>query len=212
MPGPGPDAEIPENIERFDANGDVILVVSDQLPENTRRFLVSSKVLGLASSVFAKLFGPNFHEGIKLQNHTCPEVDLHGDDPAAMGAMVGILHYQEPNEIVRTDAQWLSTLAVQCDKYDCGKALGGWISAWLNQFQSIKTPEDYGNLILAAYLFRHAEHFSRFTLQAQLSLPPDFALKWEESEIMKRLPDRVKCRFANISFEAIPYYSLPDNK
>ncbi|KAJ5249540.1 hypothetical protein N7524_011856 [Penicillium chrysogenum] len=195
---PGPDSNTEEireddsTIERFDHDGNVIIVVEGQPPENTRRFLVSSKVLGLASPVFAKLFSPNFHEGTKLANDTCPEISLHDDDPAAMGAIIAILHYQEPNEIAPTDAKWLAILAIHCDKYDCVKAMRAWVSTWFHHFQSIPTSEDYGHLIVAAHLFRNAEHFSKLTAKAQLGLRPGFALEWEKSEIMHRLPDPVK--------------------
>lgn len=42
-------------LERLDPDGDVVVVVEDQSPLK-RRFLVSSKVLSVASPVFAKLF------------------------------------------------------------------------------------------------------------------------------------------------------------
>lgn len=48
------------DIERLDQDGDVILAVEGQSPDTERHFLVSSKVLSLASPVFARLFAPGF--------------------------------------------------------------------------------------------------------------------------------------------------------
>jgi len=110
-------------IERFDQDGNVIIVVEAPPLENIRRFLVSSKVLGLALPVFAKLFSPNFYEGTRLANDTYPELILHDDDPAAIGAIIAILYYQEPKEIAPTDAKWLAILAIQYDKYNYVKAI-----------------------------------------------------------------------------------------
>lgn len=47
------------DVEEFEHVGDVVLIVEDK-SQNTAKFLVSSKVLGLASPVFAALFLQNF--------------------------------------------------------------------------------------------------------------------------------------------------------
>jgi hypothetical protein len=48
---------------KFDSSGDVLLSVG---PSPASTFLVSSKVLSTASSVFKAMFGPNFSEGSSL--------------------------------------------------------------------------------------------------------------------------------------------------
>ncbi|KAJ5536965.1 hypothetical protein N7513_010151 [Penicillium frequentans] len=56
------------SVETIDMQGDVIIVAQGSSPDKSRRFLVSTKVLGLASPVFLKLFGPEFLEGQQLAN------------------------------------------------------------------------------------------------------------------------------------------------
>ncbi|KAJ5894622.1 hypothetical protein N7495_006313 [Penicillium taxi] len=181
------------DIERFDQNGDLILVVNSQLTKKTRRFLVSSNLLGLASPVFKESFGSNIREGL-LANQACPEeVPLPEDDPDTMGALLAILHYQEPQDIAHMDTMWLASLASLCDKYDCVKAFRAWFSIWFNNIkEDILSPQDYGHLMVAAHLIQDGKLFTELTVKAQLRLPPAFALEWEKSEIMKRLPGTIK--------------------
>lgn len=182
------------DIERFDQDGNVIIVTEGQSPVPRRRFLVSSKVLSLASPVFAKLFGPNFSEGAKMAISPRPELKLHDDEPAAMGILFAILHYHEPKEMAHMNPKSLAILAVHCDKYDCIKALRPWISIWFRDLLSQPTAEDYGHLLLAAHFFRSSVHFSELSLKAQLDLPPGFTAEWEKCDIMNMLPDNVKCK------------------
>jgi hypothetical protein len=55
--------------------------------------LVSSKVLSLASPVFAALLGPKFLEGDHLRRGVSPIIELHDDDPTAMALICNILKY-----------------------------------------------------------------------------------------------------------------------
>lgn len=188
-------------IECFDQDGNVIIVTEDQSAVSRRRFLVSSKVLSLASPVFAKLFSPHFSEGAKVAHSSCPELTLHDDEPAAMGIIFAILHYQELKEMTHMTPKSLAILAIHCDKYDCVKALRPWVSTWFRDLQSQPTVEDYGHLLLAAHFFRSSVHFSELTLKAQLDLAPGFTAEWEKCPILDMLPDNVTCK---LSSETIP--------
>jgi hypothetical protein len=89
----------------MDPNGDVIFVVTEvkatqstdgqhhsstkgATAENKVGFLVSSKVLGLASDVFGALLGPRFREGHALAqaataSQAAVELPLPDDDPVS---------------------------------------------------------------------------------------------------------------------------------
>jgi hypothetical protein len=178
-------------LERIDPDGNVILLVEGQ---STARFLVSSKILSMASPMFAKLFDFNFYEGIQMANSSCPTISLREDDPAAMRTIIRILHYQEPEQDNPMDAETFAILAIHCDKYDCVKALRPWIFKWFSEFQSIATAEEYGYLLLAAHLFRSAEQFSRVSVKAQTRLSSKFFTKWEMVDMMDLLPDGVQSK------------------
>lgn len=111
-------------LERLNPDGDVILLVEGQ---STGQFLVSSKILSIASPVFAKLFGSNFHEGMQMAKSSRPTIPLREDDPVAMRTILRILHHQEPEQVEPMNAERLAIFAIHCDKYDCVKALRPWI-------------------------------------------------------------------------------------
>ncbi|PLN78367.1 hypothetical protein BDW42DRAFT_175095 [Aspergillus taichungensis] len=193
MEMPDPDsnqiqpADEEPDLEQIDPNGDVILLVAGL--ESTARFLVSSKILSMASPMLAKLFSPKFSEGAQMASCTsCPTITLHEDDSAAMRTIISILHYQGPPQGDAMTAEDFATLAVHCDKYDCIRALLPWTFKWFNDLQSITTAEDYGYLLLAAHFFRSSADFSRIFKKAQKQLPSNFSTKWDSVEILDLLP------------------------
>lgn len=177
-------------LERLNPDGDVILLVEGQ---STGQFLVSSKILSIASPVFAKLFGSNFHEGMQMAKSSRPTIPLREDDPVAMRTILRILHHQEPEQVEPMNAERLAIFAIHCDKYDCVKALRPWILIWFNDFQSTVTAGvDHGYLLLAAHLFRSAEQFSRISMKAQTQLSPNFLAEWDMIDMLDLLPEGVQ--------------------
>ncbi|KAE8371688.1 hypothetical protein BDV26DRAFT_286588 [Aspergillus bertholletiae] len=182
------------DLERIDPEGNVILLVEGQ---STARFLVSSKILSMASQVFAKLFNSKFSEGIQMTHSTCPTISIHGDDTAAMRTIIRILHYQDPPQDNPINAESFAIIAIHCDKYDCIKALRPWTFKWFSDLQSIATAEEYGYLLLAAHLFRSAEQFSRISVKAQTRLSSKFLLEWAAVDILNYLPNHVENELVN---------------
>ncbi|EAU34574.1 predicted protein [Aspergillus terreus NIH2624] len=184
---PPPDKD--PSVEETDPDGNVTLLIEGQ---SRARFLVSSKILSMASPVFARLFGQRFYEGTQMANLSCPTIPLHEDDPVAMRIIIRILHYQEPEQGVSVDAETLAKISIHCDKYDCVKALNPWVFKWFSELQHITTVEEHGYLLLAAHLFRSAEQFSTVSIKAQTQLPCMFIARWEKVHMMDLLPDGVQ--------------------
>lgn len=191
-------------LEQLDHDGNVVLVVQGQPPCPNRRFLVSSKVLSLASVVFQKLFAPKFLEGKHMANNKCTEIILHDDDPATMSTLLALLHYQGPKEAVTMESKRLAALSIHCDKYNCFEAFRPWITYWFHQIESSPSVEEYGLLLLAAHFFRASDVFSEYSLKAQLSLEPEFASVWDKLESLSMLPEDIKCEYP--SFCALPIF------
>ena len=120
----------------LDVDGNAILDIEDLRSHKTVEFHISTKVLGLASPVFAKMFGPHFEEGHRVRRAECPHIKLHDDDPHAMEATLRTLHYQGINQLRAIDAEMLATVAVHCDNYDCINALSPWLSYWLTNLEN----------------------------------------------------------------------------
>ncbi|CRG91088.1 hypothetical protein PISL3812_08136 [Talaromyces islandicus] len=177
------------DLEHLDPEGDVMLKLEDG--EAARNFLVSSKILSLASPVFKTLFAPSFSEGTKLAELGYIEVSLHDDNPCAMRSMLAILHYQDATELDGADPKAIATFAICCDKYDCVKPIRPWVEAWFHNRLCISTAEDYGLILLAAHLFRSSEQFSSISAQIIRKMSPEFSTTWEANDILAFLPSIV---------------------
>ena len=146
-----------------DPEGDVILaVIGEEGAGRSRDFLASSKLLKLASPVFAKMFAPCFREGAALRSstETCPTVQLEEDDPDAMELLLRALHFDTENvPETAPSPDTLAKLSILSDKYDCNRAMKPWIALWfmfwLGDVDGIEELDQrtLGKLVLAAYLF-----------------------------------------------------------
>ncbi|KAK3947026.1 hypothetical protein QBC32DRAFT_271528 [Pseudoneurospora amorphoporcata] len=160
----------------LDPEGDVILVVADQ---NI-----------LVSSVFSKMFGPDFSKGIQIRHGDRPCVNLEEDDPKAMESLLRILHYQCADISFSMEPKPLAVLAIHCDKYNCIAALRPWIAQWCSNHPGITAPEQFGYMLLAAYMFR-SPIFSGLAAEATKQLAPGFVSVWEEHETLALLPETI---------------------
>ena len=99
---------------------------------------VSSKVLSLASPVFAAMLSPRFAEGQALEDSkgrvdSTTTIALPEDDFSAMSLICCTLHFKED----AAQRPWfqpgiLMGLAVICDKYNMSKALSPWSRIWMD--------------------------------------------------------------------------------
>jgi hypothetical protein len=185
-----------------DPDGDVLLRCKDQDTGSTKLFRVSSKVLRLASPVFANMFGPHFQEGHELRQDGCLVVELEEDDAPLMKIILDVLHYQADSGDHVMDAEKLAQLAIHCDKYDLTKALGPWVSTW---FQNIvDTPGrtvGLGYRLLAASLFNDSEKFSDISKEVVETVDTDFSVLWMQNGIKTLSPWSVPGELANRSFD-----------
>ncbi|KAJ9195795.1 hypothetical protein DTO164E3_6630 [Paecilomyces variotii] len=178
-------------IEKLDAEGDVTLVVGGNTM-SPRQFLVSSKVLSLASPVFAKLFGPHFLEGSQMAKHGNVTIYLDEDDAKGMGIILGILHHQETPEIGKLSAKEVATVAICCDKYDCARVIRPWIANWFRCFGFFASAKEYGFALLAANLLRASDEFSQIARRAQLECKLGSLDAWDDEEILALLPRSIR--------------------
>lgn len=113
-----------------DPAGDLLLVLKtneDGKPTQSS-IRVSSKVLSLASPIFAAMLSPKFAEGQALLNATSPNtpsISFPDDDSEAMIWRCKALHFKQ-NLIVGIGFSLLRKLAFPCDKYDLVRALNQW--------------------------------------------------------------------------------------
>ena len=127
-----------------DSAGDLILLVGPD-KESIR---ASSKVLSLASPVFARMLGSHFAEGHSLLEKGSPEnaavsptkLPLPEDDPEAMILFCDTIHFKRH---ATSDIAFplLDKMASLSDKYDSSLALSSESEIWLSNFKGSKEGE-----------------------------------------------------------------------
>ncbi|KAI9040724.1 BTB/POZ domain-containing protein [Aspergillus affinis] len=193
----------PDNLlQEFDPNGDVIFVVGEGMLEKERKFLVSSRVLSLASPVFAKLFSESFSEGIELKKGTCPELSLPEDDPQAMETIFRIAHFLKPEEVAPPMTEFPAKVAVHANKYDCMKVVAAWLTKHLYHPRLRRRQDDldainFGHMLLSAFLLQDPETFHALSALAQKSMTPGNLEAWEYSGMLQPglFPQEISGRF-----------------
>lgn len=176
--------DIASNPVLIDPDGDIILVVNNDAMQSQHSFVVSSRILTLASSVFSKMFSPRFKEGPQLLQQSRPVIRLEEDNHEAMETIPRIIHCQCLDSTALVAPQELVAISIHSDKYDLNKALQGWIIHWCTTTRPPKTPQkDWGLLLLAAYMFR-VPNFSKLACEARNVLTSEFASHWQSTSIL----------------------------
>ncbi len=111
----------------IDRAGDLLLLLGCKGEQKTVR--VSSKILSLASPVFAVMLSRIFAEGQNSGDENWT-VSLSHDDPEAMLTVLRVLHFK-PTCTTETSLLFLAKMAEVCEKYDLTEPLKGWTEAAL---------------------------------------------------------------------------------
>lgn len=149
-----------------DPAGDLVLMLGSG--DEVDMIRVHSRVLSLASPVFATMLSPRFAEGQALEDNKGTVDDptiigLPDDDPTAMSLICHTLHFQrDAAQRLLYPPEVLKRLAVICDKYNMSKALSPWSRIWMdtchmeNHFDRLRTAE-------ISYGLAHHESFWKST-------------------------------------------------
>ena len=151
---------------KIDPAGDILLHVGSS--EFNVHLLVSSKVLSLASPVFATMLKPQFKEGNSLISGTSCEIPLPEDDPEAMTLLCNCLHFRVDQIPKNVGFPTLKALAIICDKYDSTRAISPWSTIWLQKWETSACEEGFEGLLFVAYALDCAEVFMEISKRAVL--------------------------------------------
>jgi DNA-binding transcriptional regulator PaaX len=156
---------------------------------------VCSKVLALASPVFAAMFGPHFAEGKALRNpsaYEAPSVSLPEDDAEAMIELCYALHLKLNVNDKNITFELCFTLAKLCDQYNASLALGSWSELWMKSWiDTLKGDERCFKAIYIARAFGNQHAFWSITRDVMLYYNADFVDLPDPGLAKELLPDRL---------------------
>lgn len=151
--------------EILDPDGDVVIQIG------TREFLVSSKILILASSVFKAMLKSRFREGIPRSAQDPLYLPLPDDDPEALNLIVKILHFLANAEDESPTVDQLFTLASLCDKYDLMAVMRCYLLRWLQSLRiELQDLSSLWKMSAIAMLMADHEEFAKVTKELALTI------------------------------------------
>ena len=155
----------------IDPEGDVVLEFDKE------RLLVSSKVLSLASPVFAPMLKGPFKEGIKpkLTSNEPSAISLPGDDADAFILLCNIVHFRSEVIPQKLDISCLEKITIICDKYQCTGAVTSYSILWIQSLIRAASSKDLNKLLLVCYTLNLSESFSVISWEILLQHPGSFA-------------------------------------
>jgi hypothetical protein len=153
-------------IVTIDPEGDIAIELSRG--EDKVQLRVSSKVLSLASSVFARMFKSKFREGQSLSNANSTGlvvIPLTDEDEDAFTLLCNILHFRMSVIAQTPSLSCLLNLATICDKWDFTEAITPITEQWLRDtdLSEEASSETLHKLLLVAYVLDAPVAFSKIS-------------------------------------------------
>lgn len=197
------------SLDDADPAGDLLLVLEtaeDGRPTQSS-IRVSSKVLSLASPVFAAMLSPRFAEGQALLTSTSPEISsisFPDDNSEAMIWLCKALHFRK-DLTVDIEFSLLRELAILCDKYDLVGALNPWSHSWLRQWPGSSGVDDHAELLWISYALGNEDRFWHTSRNLMKLYTADDLAAFQNERSTAVLPDRLfgKCPILNFALNNI---------
>ena len=172
--------------EIIDEDGDVLVQAC------SKEFVVSSKVLILASPVFRAMFSSRFLEGSKTRSTNQPlKLPLPDDDQDALELLFHNLHFSPKWTRQMPDINLQVKVAYLCDKYDCTSCIHSGSLLWLRSLtdKDCKSSNLLWKLSTIAFLLGHEVDFEKInaTLASTLSVA-----QIDGAELNPALPNSLK--------------------
>ena len=141
----------------IDPHGDLTLIVGAD--DDAKSFLVSSKVLSVASPVWRAMLSTR--NGFKEAGSE--EIVFPDDDPEALRIVLLACHLSFPKVPKMVDLIDLANLCTICDKYDCISLIQPWFSAWASQSLHYVGENGYERWVFIAWVMGDVDVFKRAT-------------------------------------------------
>lgn len=178
-----------------DSAGDLMLLVGP----HKELIRASSKVLSLASPVFARMLGTHFAEGQSLLDKgslensvvSPTEITLPEDDSDAMILFCDTIHYKK-HATPDIALPLLAKMACLSDKYNSSLALSSSSQVWLSNFQGSKEGEGcFAKMLWISYALGNHRAFSRISRQMTRVCNRDELARQKHEMCCTSLPETV---------------------
>lgn len=149
----------------IDPTGNLLIISEIPNKPTLFHFRVSSKILSLASPLFASLFPDPVAHANQYQ------IILRDDVPETLGALLEICHFRRTYPLPHAPLQGLYSLAVLSQKYAIAAPLVPWISIWaepLHALDKLDFSQEYclGKWLTVACVYNQGPLFQKITKQA----------------------------------------------
>ncbi|KAK8188458.1 uncharacterized protein BKA78DRAFT_297987 [Phyllosticta capitalensis] len=122
-------------ITRFDDTGDLRLILykqtSEEAPPKIFMFIVSSKAMSMACTVWNSMLNGKFKEAQTTSGER--EVELPDDDPTGLAILLRIAHLQFDLVPKELEFAVLLQITVLTDKYDMTRLILPWAPSWVEK-------------------------------------------------------------------------------
>jgi len=156
---------MPGEIIRTTIVSDVDIALEFTTPEGKAHLLVSSRVLSLASLVFARMFKSRFKEGLGNKTTTVGPVTipLPEDDEAAFKLLCSVLHFRLSDPTHTPDLDLLLSLFISCDKGDFTNAVIPSAELWLQDVNQSTPSANLNKMLLVAFVLDPPHAFRKIS-------------------------------------------------
>lgn len=158
--------ELDEPPEYKDPWGDIKLLV--QAGERQKTFVVSSKVMCLASPVWRTMLDPESH--YMEANSGNGEVSLQDDDHRALSILLDIAHMRFLKVPQCLKYEQLLEVSILCDKYDTVTLVRPWLPKWLKELEELPDRAGYEEWLFIAWVFGDSSTFMRIAFRLVLEM------------------------------------------
>ena len=172
-----PDSTTPQ-IADVDPAGDVILTVGSEQCGDQVRLRVSSKILSLASPVFAAMVSPRWSDSAYKASFSDPQhILLPEDTSSPMQWICQILHFREDIS-TNKDIPFLVSVAMLCNKYDLKSPIKIWVELCVHSPKitaiHARKEADLMGLVYISSVFHNSETFWSSSAMLLYAIPvPD---------------------------------------
>lgn len=188
-----------------DPAGDLLLLLETGQDGRPTQSLVrvSSKVLSLASTVFAAMMSPKFAEGqalLKAISPETPSISLPDDDSEAVIWVCKALQFEQ-DLTVDIKFSLLRKLAILSDKYDLVGALNPWSHAWLQRWPgSSHGIDSHAEILWISYALGNEAYFWRNSRSPMHLYTMEDLAAFQNESLIAMLPDRLLVGCPTLSF------------